>query len=286
MGRHWSIHGLPFQPCHGMVETPHGVDFSFLFFLDYTLWWGEQKHAVQLCTCLGNLDTLVHTRKLLQPLYTLQLTMLMPSSCSRQFIPKLCLCLSLYLQTYQWYKLTAACHEHRQLECVDWSQQFAYVAKVLLVRFLPYAQDRLSLFGSPISPSITPCLSQALHSTDTIVDDRSRTDQGPVLASQVVLRLQRLCHRCLIAIAMFANVCSHAPLAETSQCLHNLTLELSSMQQQLQQLQDVAAITMQKYMPCMRMSCCLHIQQRQVLAHRMPACICSQTLYSSSTLQM
>ena len=28
MGRHWSIHGLPIQPCHGTVETPHGVDFS------------------------------------------------------------------------------------------------------------------------------------------------------------------------------------------------------------------------------------------------------------------
>ena len=37
---------------------------------------GEHKHAVQLCTCLGNLDTLIQTRKVLQPLYTLQLTML------------------------------------------------------------------------------------------------------------------------------------------------------------------------------------------------------------------
>ena len=28
MGRLWSIQGLPIQSCHGMVETPHGVDFS------------------------------------------------------------------------------------------------------------------------------------------------------------------------------------------------------------------------------------------------------------------
>ena len=49
--------------------------------------WGKQKHAVQLCTCLRNLDTLTQTLKLLQPLYTLQLTMLM--ACIHQFIPGL-----------------------------------------------------------------------------------------------------------------------------------------------------------------------------------------------------
>ena len=32
MGRLWSIQGLPIQSCHGMVETPRGVDFPFLFY--------------------------------------------------------------------------------------------------------------------------------------------------------------------------------------------------------------------------------------------------------------
>lgn len=30
MGRLWSIQCLPTQSCHGMVETSHGLDFSFL----------------------------------------------------------------------------------------------------------------------------------------------------------------------------------------------------------------------------------------------------------------
>ena len=34
MGRLWSIQGLPALSCHGIVETPRGVDFSFRFFLD------------------------------------------------------------------------------------------------------------------------------------------------------------------------------------------------------------------------------------------------------------
>ena len=37
LGRRWSIQGLPSIMPHGMIETPHGVDFSFLS----KLWWGE-----------------------------------------------------------------------------------------------------------------------------------------------------------------------------------------------------------------------------------------------------
>ena len=31
MGRLWPIQGVPVTMPHGMVETPHGADFSFLF---------------------------------------------------------------------------------------------------------------------------------------------------------------------------------------------------------------------------------------------------------------
>ena len=32
MGRLWSIQCLPTQPCHSMIDTSHGVDFSFVSF--------------------------------------------------------------------------------------------------------------------------------------------------------------------------------------------------------------------------------------------------------------
>ena len=56
------------------------------------------------------------------------------------------------------------------------------------------------------------------------------------------------------------SVCIPALVAEALQFLHNLTLDPSGMQQQLQQPQDVAEIRMQRYLPLVRLSCCLDIR--------------------------
>ena len=48
MGRLWSNQGLPTQSYHGMVEAPHGVDFSLLFFQDLVGRLLERKPARRL----------------------------------------------------------------------------------------------------------------------------------------------------------------------------------------------------------------------------------------------
>ena len=59
MGRLWSIHGPPIEPCHGMVETPHLVDFIFLFLSQYVVMVPTvvpNKHVMQVCYAEADLS--------------------------------------------------------------------------------------------------------------------------------------------------------------------------------------------------------------------------------------